>query len=135
MPFLNVSNNDTNIQNAKNYINKNTNTKRMTSAFEIYESYSTTYENNFKGNLIFTKAAENLAQTNINSANKYIDNNEILDEYEYAEFFTSDNNALLEQYWEMKDLTEIKDESFNKENTSSNCEDGNSHLSFLDLLS
>ncbi|MCD7879490.1 MAG: hypothetical protein LUG16_06115 [Candidatus Gastranaerophilales bacterium] len=81
----------------------------QTSAIEMYKDISNVYSSVFRGNEEYSQRAQELALAQGEVYAKYAGDDGILDEYEYAEALNSDeNNALLEQYWELKDSMEAQ---------------------------
>lgn len=106
-----------------------------TSAKEMSESRSNVYANVFKGNDEFSKKAQEIAFAQDEIYAKYAGDDGILDEYEYVEALNSkENNALLEQYWDLKDEWEaLKDSNKAAENSQKAMDSIKETLSYTGL--
>lgn len=78
-----------------------------TSANEMYQDISKTYASVFRGNDEFSKRAQEIASQQAEIYAKYAGDDGVLDEFEYtAALNSSENNALLDEYWMLKDSME-----------------------------
>lgn len=80
-----------------------------TTGIDMYKDWSETCKFVFQGNDTFLKKGEEIATDIGEIYSRYAGDDGVLDEYEYDAALQSDEmGILLEQYWEMKNITEAQ---------------------------